>query len=204
MNTLPEAGEAPVGVHRVVYKELLPGDRRKLRGESNDADTGGGARDLRFPFKGFDDVFRTLLPRDGYETRKRKGERTQVRVRKGDVYVDHVDEVAAKETTSKHDMVWEPPTNARPTEGRIVRVHESPATRDLLDTDPDDRVFILFIQNDKDELRVHYAYETELRSGVWAPAVAKPILEHLDGHRRSNVAVAGYIDFIQKVRYAHV
>ena len=46
---------------RLVYKEVLPGDLRKARGESNDdAAAGGGARDLRLrPWDGhFENVER--------------------------------------------------------------------------------------------------------------------------------------------------
>jgi hypothetical protein len=38
----------PTAAARILYKEIVEGDLRKFRAESNDAATGGGARDLRF------------------------------------------------------------------------------------------------------------------------------------------------------------
>jgi len=65
---------AVAGVKRIVYKEIVEGDFRKFKAESNDADTGGGARDLRFrPHDEFAKVFRELFPRSQQKTRKRDG-----------------------------------------------------------------------------------------------------------------------------------
>lgn len=203
--------ERPVGVRRLVYKELLEGDYRKLAAKSNDSDSGGGARDLRLPYREFDGIFARLLPLSREEHRRRKGGRVEVPLRTGPVYLDEVTETG-EETTTEAEMVWETPTDARPSEGRIAKVHASPATRQLLEAreamkDADGRpprVFVLFVQNDQGELRVHYAYEHELRAGEWAPAVARRMLEHLDNpNRRRDRAVAGYIDFLDNVHYAH-
>ena len=37
-------------VARILYREITEGDLRKVLAKSNDSDTGGGARDLRFGF----------------------------------------------------------------------------------------------------------------------------------------------------------
>ncbi|MCR6688904.1 hypothetical protein [Cellulomonas sp.] len=201
----------PVGVRRLVYKELLSGDYRKLAGTSNDTPTGGGARDLRFPFAAFDGVFAKLLP--GFEVveRKRKGVRQNVKVRSGPVFVDEVDDEGVMVSRSTQ-MSWENSTDSRSSEGRIPRVHDSDAAKQLLAAglemrDVDGRrprVFALFVQDDNGELRVHYAYEQDLRAGDWADSVARPILEHLDDlHRRRDQSVVGYIDFLVPLHYAH-
>ncbi|MGY2078811.1 hypothetical protein [Modestobacter sp. SYSU DS0657] len=201
--------EKPAGVRRLVYKELLAGDYRKLAAKSNDSDSGGGARDLRFSYK-FDGIFARLLPGSSTKNRTRKGIRVEEPLRTGPVYLDEETETGVETTVV--EMVWETPTDARPSEGRIAKVHASPATRQLLaarDAMRDEngnppRVFVLFVQDDQGELRVHYAYEKDLRAGEWAPAVAKPMLGHLDNvNRRRDRAVAGYIDFIDNVHYAH-
>lgn len=36
------------GVKRFIFKELVEGDFRKFFAQSNDTDSGGGARDLRY------------------------------------------------------------------------------------------------------------------------------------------------------------
>ena len=200
----------PDGVRRLVYKELLPGDYRKLAGQSNDADTGGGARDLRFPYAEFDGIFARLLPGQRNLTRRRNGKRIDLAVRTGPVLLD--EEAPEGVRTTQEEMIWESPTDSRPREGRIAQVHASPAAQRLLlareemvtaDGQPP-RVFALFVQNDDGELSVHYAYEHELRAGAWAPAVARPMLEHLDNiNRRRDRAVIGYIDFVTNIHYAH-
>lgn len=198
-------GPAPNGVRRLVYKQLLPGDYRKLKAESNDANTGGGARDLRFPFSAFEDIFRRLLPSERTERRRRNGQRVDLHVRAGTVYIDEVDEHGTVTATRTEEMVWESATDARSAEGRITKVHAGAATADLLEARDDVKgeAFALFVQDDNGELRVHYAFESELRDGSWADAVAQPILDHLDGPRRADRAVTGYIDYLESFRYAH-
>lgn len=192
----------PKDVRRLIYKELLAGDYRKLAAESNDATTGGGARDLRFPFKEFDGVFAKLLPGSRVEQRRRKGHRVDILVRTGLVNID-------LETA---EMVWESPTDARPSEGRIAKVHASPAASQLIKAGEDgtgadgkvNRIFVLLIQDDQGAIGVHYAVEEDLRNGDWAPSVARPLLTHLDDpNRRQDRAVTGYIDFADNFHYAH-
>lgn len=190
---------APSGVKRLVYKELQAGDYRKLTAQSNDATSGGGARDLRFPYNEFDGIFAKLLPGYREEQRRRRGALTHVTVRTGKVHLN-----AAGKGTATTEMVWESPTDARGSEGRLVRVHESDALAQLPhEPHPNDRVFVLFVQDDNNELRVHAAYESDLRKGAWAAAVATPMLKHLDGDRRQDRAVQGYIDFIDDFVYCH-
>lgn len=198
-------GDAPAGVRRLVYKELLDGDYRKLTAQSNDSPTGGGARDLRLPFAAFDGIFARLLPNERTEVRRRKGHRVKVEVRTGPVMIDTVNANGKVVGTTSEEMVWENPTDARRTEGRIAKVHAGQATSELLSArDPaKGRAFALFVQDDAGELRVHYAFEADLRAGVWASAVAIPILKHIDGQRRRDRAVQGYLDFPNDFWYAH-
>ncbi|MFD3443113.1 hypothetical protein ACFDTO_00735 [Microbacteriaceae bacterium 4G12] len=188
-----------------MYKQLLKGDYRKLAAKSNDAATGGGARDLRFPFKEFNGIFAELLPNARTEFRRRDGVRSAVNLRTGPVFIDLIDTDTGHQTTETAEMIWESPTDARGSEGRIAKVHASPATSQLLAARDDDlgEVFLLLVQDDDGELRVHYAYEKELRAGDWAGAVSDPVLKHLDGDRRQDRAVVGYIDFVTNFAYAH-
>ena len=194
--------QKPVGVRRLVYRELLAGDWRKMAAKSNDAPTGGGARDLRFPFKAFDGVFAHLLPDTRVEERRREGVKVPMTLRTGLV---HVDEDTA-------EMVWETPTDSRGSEGRIAKVHASPAASLLLQaqealqsengTLPE--VFVLLVQDDEGQLRVHYAYVEDMRAGRWAQAVARRVLTHYDDpNRRRDRAVQGYIDFTTNFHYPH-
>ena len=46
----------------VLFKQVREGDIRKLAAQSNDAPTGGGARDLRFPAEPFAPVLHLFFP----------------------------------------------------------------------------------------------------------------------------------------------
>ncbi len=188
-----------------MYKQLLAGDYRKLRAQSNDSPSGGGARDLRLPFAAFDDVMSRLLSNERTEARRRDGKRVAMKVRTGPVYIDVEDAATGIVEVHTAEMVWETPTDARGSEGRIAKVHASPAMAQLLQVRDESmgEVFVLFVQDDHGELRVHYAYEKDLRDGEWADAVAQPILKHLDGDRRQDRAVIGSIDFLHNHWYAH-
>lgn len=75
-----EAGQ----VARILYKELVEGDLRKLQAKSNDADTGGGARDFRFgSYKTLLPVIKQMFPQIVKENRKRGGQIVQIDVFKG-------------------------------------------------------------------------------------------------------------------------
>ncbi|WP_264802920.1 hypothetical protein, partial [Acetobacter fabarum] len=61
-------------VARILYKEIVAGDLRKILAQSNDSDTGGGARDFRFgSFKTLLPVIRQMFPKKVKENRKRDG-----------------------------------------------------------------------------------------------------------------------------------
>lgn len=190
-------------VQRLLYKQLLAGDFRKLTGTSNNAPkAGGGARDIRLPYTAFDPVFAELLPGIEMDLRKEAGiaRRVMSPVRTGPVHVTLASGPAVE------TMRWERPTPSRPTEGRIPTVHEVAATSALLaaQTAAGDSSFLLIVQDHSGQLRVHAAHAADLRSGKWAEQVAKPILAHLDSpRRRRDRAACGYLDFTDGTRYAH-
>ena len=71
-------------VARILYKELVEGDLRKLQAKSNDADTGGGARDFRF--RSFDTllpVIKQMFPQTVQEMRRRNNQQLLVDIFKG-------------------------------------------------------------------------------------------------------------------------
>lgn len=52
-----------MAIAEILFHEIADGDVRKFNAESNDADTGGGARDLRFSLR-----FEAVLDRLGVRT----------------------------------------------------------------------------------------------------------------------------------------
>lgn len=187
-------------VARILYKELVEGDLRKLRAESNDADTGGGARDFRFgSYRTLLPVIKAMFPRTAQEDRKRNGVVTQIDVFKGTFYWK-----SATGTESK-EAVFEPPTDARPSEGRIARVHEYPCfDASNVKIGVGNRVLLLLIQLDDGTVWPHYAEEKSLRTpNAWHPVVARELLDCLDAKRPANQVVIGYRDFTNAGRYCN-
>lgn len=189
-------------VARILYKEIVPGDLRKILAQSNDADTGGGARDFRFgSYDLLLPVIKQMFPNMIKENRKRNGSVIQIDVFQGKFFWHN----ASNQVVSK-DSFFEPPTDARPSEGRIARVHEYGCfdTSRVPSGGAGNRVLLLLIQLTDGSVWPYYAEEKTLRTpGVWDPVVAKEILDCLDAVRPSNRAVIGYRDFTNAGRYCN-
>lgn len=183
----------------VVYKEVVEGDLRKLRAESNDdPGAGGGARDLRLPTKTFRPIMNRIFTKDAIG---RGGK--QIRVAE----MIYLDADSIPRTTR---LEYWPPTDARPREDRISKIHKSPALGGRLPDEGRGKVFVLFIKFSNDTVRVTYAYEDELRSGKWAGELSDAILACMKttasknfGRSGSLVPVQGYYEFTTGVQFCH-
>jgi hypothetical protein len=188
-------------VVRILYKDIVEGDLLKIQAQSNDSDTGGGARDFRFgSYKTLLPVIRHMFPQTVKENRKRGGKIVQIDVFRGKFYWhDGKGDVHSKAS------FFEPPTDVRPSEGRIARVHEYPcfdATN--VKVGVGNRVLLLLIQLDDGSVWPHYAEERSLRTpNAWHALVAKELLSCLDAKRPANQVVIGYRDFTNAGRYCN-
>ncbi|MFC2992945.1 hypothetical protein [Halomonas tibetensis] len=188
-------------VARILYKELVRGDLRKLKAESNDSDSGGGARDFRF--RSFDvllPVIQKMFPQSSQEKRRRNGQSVVIDIYKGRFFWrDSGNNVVSKES------FFEPPTSARPGEGRIAKVHEYPCfDASNVNVGFGNRVLLLLIQLDDGAVWPYYAEETTLRTpGVWHPDVARELLDCLDAIRPASQATLGFRDFTNSGRYCN-
>lgn len=188
-------------IARILYKEIVEGDLLKLEAKSNKANTGGGARDFRFgSYSALLPIIKQMFPQTVKEGRNRDRKNVMIDVFKGFFsWEDSLGNVQRKE------VYFEPPTDARPSEGRIVRVHEYPC----LDTSnvkigEDNRVLLLLIQLYDGSIWPRYAEEISLRKpGIWDPVVAKELLRCLDAVRRANQVAIGYLDFTNGDRYCN-
>jgi len=192
-----EAGD----VARILYKELVEGDLRKLQAKSNDADTGGGARDFRFgSYKTLLPVIIPMFPRAVKENRKRGGRIVEI-----DVFEGVFSWRDAKGNVQSKEAYFEPPTDVRPSEGRIARVHEYPCfDASHVKIGAGDRVLLLLIQLHDGSVWPYYAEESSLRTpNAWHPVVSKELLDCLDAERPDNQAVIGYRDFTNAGRYCN-
>ncbi len=186
---------------RILYKELVEGDLRKLDATSNDADTGGGARDFRFgDYRSLLPVIQQMFPQTVTKTRKRGGQNVAINVFQGTFsWYDGNGVVRSR------DAFFEPPTDVRPTEGRITRVHEYECFDDSkVQIGVGNRVLLLLIQLHDGSVWPYYAEELSLRTpGKWDAVVAKELLDCLDAQRPAGRAVIGYRDFTLPARYCN-
>jgi hypothetical protein len=174
-------------VARVFYQEIKAGDRRKIQASSNDAQTGGGARDLRIPKDRFWDFFGRMLPA---RRRDRSNNRT-VEVLVGRVKWDGPSGVV------EHEIAVWPPTDPRPTEIRIAQVNKNfpPGV-------PEGRPFVLVVQTSDGEIWGLYTTETDLRTGDWDRRIQDPILRCIDNTPETR-SIRGYVDLDVGFNYCH-
>ena len=189
-------------VARILYKEIVAGDLRKILAQSNDSDTGGGARDFRFgSFNTLLPVIKMMFPGTAKVNRKRDGVVEELAVYQGEFFWNN-DQCHVV----RNDSFFEPPTDVRPSEGRIARVHEYGCfdTSRVPQGGVGNRVLLLLIQLNDGSVWPYYAEEKTLRiKGAWDPVVADELLACLDAKRATNRAVIGYRDFTNAGRYCN-
>lgn len=186
----------PRGVSRIFFQEIREGDRRKLEARSNDAASGGGARDLRVPHAKFGPIFRRLFPNDKVVQRRRGGIPKNTTLYSGKLY--WVEEGATKEVA----VEYEPPTDARPSEGRIGRIHDIPVLADGVPPEGAGRVFLLLVQEDNGKVFPHYVTAAQLADPRWNRDISKAIQSCML-HTAEGATVRGFVDYSTGERYCH-
>ena len=188
------ARAATQDVHRFFFHEITPGDRRKFEARSNDSTTGGGARDLRFPNDAFGPLMQRMFPHATGRTTRNDGQITEGGLR-------WIDETGAEQMDN---VEYWPPTDARPTEGRLARIHEIVGLRERLPAPGEDRVFLILAQDSNDRVFAEFVRESELHDPAFERAVADPILDCIAAvSHRKNAHVQGSVDFIAHRQYCH-
>jgi hypothetical protein len=182
---------SPTGdIARIVFREILDGDRLKFVAQSNISDTGGGARDLRF--RGWDvmeAVLRKLFPQAKVANRRRAG------ADKLEIYVGQFHWLRNGKEVSRAAHL-EPPTDARPNESRVTRVHEYDCFTITPPEEGSGRLLVLFIQKLDDSVWPFVITERSLEHDDWNPVVADFLLSALNADRRKGNAAYGFVDFI--------
>lgn len=189
-------------VARILYKEIVQGDLRKIHAVSNDAETGGGARDFRFgSYQSIAATVMQMFPKPVIESRRRNGVLVPTTIYSGFFYWRD-----QRGNVFQQNSYFEPPTDARPSEGRITRVHEQPCLSTALMPTPalGNRIFLLLIQLLDSTVWPYYAEEQTLRTaGLWDPRVADRMLKCIDSPRRVDQAVIGFFDFVNGGSYCN-
>lgn len=175
--------EQSAGIKRLVFKKIVDGDRRKFEAASNDSDTGGGARDLRFsPFSEFSKIFHKMFicnDNGNYS---------------GDVNWYEGDILVTRENT------FFKPTKTRGNEGRLTRIHESLPSRLLPNLQDGDAILVL-VQREDDSVWAFFTTEQSLIKDDWHETVSSFILAGLSAKRAANTTAMGFKDFQLNERF---
>jgi len=158
---------------RIVFKRIVPGDIRKLKAESNDAQTGGGARDFRFsPSNQFWPVFSRMFPATDEQ---------------GRLSASFSWENRTTTTTLIH-----PPTNARPTECRIATVNECCPLGCL---PPEDEETLFLLAQEENVVNAFFITIGSLTKSRWSNRIKRFLKHLLELQKTGNSTPAGYVDF---------
>lgn len=184
-------------IARIVFRQILSGDRLKFVAQSNLSPSGGGARDLRF--RSWDEMggqLRRLFPGERVERRRRMGEEVALRV-----YVGRFHWIDEDGETVSRASVLEPPTDARPNEGRVTRVHEFACFTIRPPKPGSGRLMALLVQRDNDTVWPFVVTERSLEHDGWDRRVADFLLSALNRPRRRGRAAYGFVDFESGERF---
>lgn len=158
-------------VKLVIYKKIVEGDLSKFTATSNITPSGGGARDLRFsPAAEFFPVFQRMFTQGGAILRGCFS------------WIDHPDT----------EVEIHPPTNARPNEVRIGRIHEC-FPDEVIPNDALDCI-LLIVLDSTGKVSPYFTSQYSLIHDNWHPAIKNPILEGLNARRNANTTAMGYVD----------
>lgn len=177
-------------VARIVFRQILDGDRLKFIAQSNITDTGGGARDLRFrAWDEMEGLLRKLFPNTRIEKRRRGAGHAL------EVYIGRFYWLSQSGKEVSREAVLEPPTDARPNESRITRVHEYDCFTIQNPEEGSGRLLALFVQKQDGCVWPFVVTERSLEHDDWNAAVSDFLLSALNANRPSNRAAYGFIDF---------
>lgn len=185
----PAAGGGASSVLRLIVREIVPGDRRKFTATSNDVDTGGGARDLRFrPENKFAPVFARMFPTTKTVTSRRGGAPVQLQVHTGQIRWPSASTPGqAPLYQTGQAEIW-PSTNARPGEMRLIKVHEYGFSPLLPPLQVNGKTVMMLIQEAQGVV-VRFTTEASIRTNTWHRSIKPFLLRWLDSD-----SLSGFID----------
>ncbi len=158
---------------RIVFKRLVEGDYKKLEAESNNAPTGGGARDFRFsPMDRFWPVFERMFPNQNSS---------------GDLEASLLWDGGLITTTT-----IKKPTPSRSNECRIATVHECCPSQ-FVPKETEKSIFLL--AQDSYGVRALFLTEAILTKRDWSHATKRFFTQFLSLPIPGNSTPAGYVDF---------
>ena len=167
-----------MAIAEVLCHEITEADIRKINATSNDAQTGGGARDLRFSIDYAPCLDRFFPQEVTYEGR------TPYRIG----MFEHYD-ANGKRTTERVRYAFQP-TDARPREVRIAQISKLDFFLDLPEISGGDGVlFMAFIRKTDGIPQAQYLTEKQIEAEDSDPIIAAAMREAVSKRRGKNAVV---------------
>ena len=166
-------------IAEILFHEIADGDVRKFNAESNDADTGGGARDLRFSLR-FEAVLDRFFPQDAIKEGRKS-------YRLGDFVYKDTDGQMKVQRNIHYDFQ---PTNARPNELRICQLSKVPFFQQLPELQPGDgRLFVAFIRMTEGLPQMQFLTERQILDKNSNALIAAEMRDAIEHTRKGNSVV---------------
>lgn len=187
-STTPDKPISSKALLRFVYREVLAGDKRKFVAKAADAATGGGARDFRFtPYDKFEGIFEKILTGRKFENRVRNGVTTPQ-----ELLTSRVQVARANGKWVDKPIEFEPPTTARPSEGRLTRLNSFELE---VPSGQTGRILLILFQTGDQRVWLSFATEAQLNSGKWEKTLTKILQDCLAEKRPAAHAAQGFHDY---------
>ena len=167
-----------MAISDVLCHEITDADVKKIKASSNDAQTGGGARDLRFTvdYAPFLDRF---FPQ---ETTTERG--TPYRIGKFEHYYS-----SGKSITELVRYAYQP-TDTRPREVRIAQINKLRLFLDIPDISADDgALFMAFVLKTDGIPQAQYLTQKQIEAKESNQIIAAAMREALDKRRGNNAVI---------------
>lgn len=168
-----------MSIAEILFHEIADGDIRKFNAESNDAHTGGGARDLRFSLKYgavLDRLFSKEIIKEG-----------QKAYRLGTFTYKDTDGKVKIQPSIHYDFQ---PTDARPNELRICQLSKIPFFQNLPERHPDDgRLFVAFMRMTEGLPQMQFFTERQIINPDSNPLIAAEMRKAIQLTRKGNSVV---------------
>lgn len=169
-----------MAVLEVLCHEILPGDIRKIQAQSNDSNTGGGARDLRFSKEKFGSALDRLFSTETVAVR-------DIQCRIGEFA--YIDESGQEKSVDRVLYAFQP-TSARPTEVRIAQISKLPFMRGISKYSSEDgSLFIAFVRMDKGVPHAHLLTEKQIANPKSNRQIARAMREAKHACRQGSAVI---------------
>jgi hypothetical protein len=164
----------------VLFRQITPGDIRKIKGTSNDAATGGGARDLRYNKERFGDVLDRLFTEEVVVERGKEYKLGKFR------YADE----DGLERVADHVLYGFTPTKSRKHDLYLCQINKIPFMQNVPNIeDKDGMLFLSLCRMDEGLPMARFVTELQVNNPDGNKKIAAAMQEAIETTKRGRAVV---------------